>query len=65
MNLAEAESWLRGERSAVNDHYNQTADRNYAFARAAEEDAARTQQAYWIVRAHAEKLVKETPDAHD
>ncbi len=52
MNLKEAQEWLVGNRSTVNsvpqDPY-ETWE-----VRIAQADAARTQQAYWIVRAHNE-----------
>ena len=55
MNIEEAEAWLQGSRSMTNcipcdplETWN---------ARIAEADAAMTQQAYWIVKAHREGLV--------
>ena len=57
MNLEEALEWLRGERSMSG------IIPVYPFAtrqtRIAEADAAKKQQAYWIVRAHEEKLLQE------
>jgi len=61
MNLTEAIEWLNGERSWNNkhhglQHHGPTAlgDREVNIAR---DDAATTEQAYWIVRAHREGLV--------
>lgn len=52
MRLEEALAWLRGERSGTN-YLPVTEDRNVTVACY---DAAMTQQAYWIVRAHKEGL---------
>ena len=57
MTLDEALAWLRGERSLTNivpQHPHET-----WLVRIAEADAAATQQAYWIARAHAEGLLKD------
>lgn len=55
MNKDEAVAWLKGERSLTNiiprdpfETWN---------VRIAEADAAMTQQAYWIVKAHKEGLI--------
>lgn len=48
MKLEEALAWLRGERSSVN-WLDQPTAQQY--------DAAATQEAYWVVRAHSEGLV--------
>ena len=53
MDYIEANAWLKGERSTCNS-YNYT-DENSAFL-CAKEDAAMTEQAYWIAKAKAEKL---------
>ncbi len=55
MDYREAIMWLRGERSVTNQY---SPPRKYAVE-IAQVDAAQTQQAYWIVKAHAEKLVGE------
>ena len=59
--LAEALAWLRGERSSWNTHAQIGDDRGLQFVRCAQEDAANTKQAYWIVRAHHEGLVPPPP----
>lgn len=51
----EALAWLRGERSWTNiipQHPHET-----WLVRITEADAAATQQAYWIARAHAEGIL--------
>ncbi len=56
MSYDEALAWLKGERSMTNivpSHPRET-----WVARIAEADAATTQQAYWIVKAHKEGLLK-------
>jgi len=55
MNLYEALAWLRGERS-VTDMVNLTEDDSWMVIEA-QTDAAMTQQAYWVVRAHKEGLL--------
>ncbi len=55
MNYEEALAWLRGERSMSNcvpSHPLET-----WTVRIQEADAAATQQAYWIVKAHKEGLL--------
>ena len=54
MNLKEAQEWLAGNRSSVNI-VSQDPYETWEI-RIAEADAARTQQAYWIVRAYKEGL---------
>ena len=54
MRYEEALAWLRGERSTIN--YRKTIDPE-SDVRVAQEDAALTEQAYWIVRAHKEGLL--------
>lgn len=51
MDYEEAQGWLRGERSTVN-----WIDDPVSVAQA---DAALTQQAYWVARAHRERLIGE------
>ncbi len=55
MTYDEAVSWLKGERSVTN--YRQIPNDEQSHVRVAQEDAAMTEQAYWIVRAHKEGLV--------
>ena len=55
MSNEEALAWLRGERSSVNWMQGKQDVRSVAAARY---DAAATEQAYWIVRAHHEQLVE-------
>ena len=58
MDITEANAWLMGERSMANsiasdpDGYGLTYE-----VRLAQADAAMTQQAYWIAKAHEEGLV--------
>lgn len=55
MSLEEAQEWLAGKRSMVNivpEFPNETWHERIAAA-----DAAMTQQAYWVVKAHSENLV--------
>lgn len=56
--LKEPLAWLRGERSSWNERCNIGEDHNHALAESAREDAAETERAYWIVRAHKEGLVE-------
>ena len=55
MTYEEAVGWLRGERSTVN--YAGGDSPAESQERATRMDAAMTEQAYWIVRAHKEGLV--------
>ncbi len=57
MNLEEALAWLRGERSSWNS-MSTTVTLPGAHTISAQVDAANTEQAYWIVRAHKEGLVE-------
>lgn len=63
MTKEEAREWLTGERSNWNDITSFYApagdDGGLATVRCAEADAAAAQQAYWVLRAHAEGLVPE------
>lgn len=55
MNIEEAKAWLQGERSMTNSI---TCDPIETWqGRIAEADAAMTQQAYWIAKAHKEGLL--------
>lgn len=56
MSLEEALEWLRGERSMTNIVPYDPMDWQSRIAMA---DAAMIQQAYWIVKAHKEGLLKE------
>ena len=63
MTYEEAIEWLAGNRSTWNSHAGLSPDGNRAvdFVTCAQEDAAKTQQAYWLVRAHREGLDQEAP----
>ena len=57
MTYKEALEWLKGERSTINtipQHPFETWQ-----VRVAEADAANTQQAYWIVKSHNERLISQ------
>ena len=56
MNIEEANAWLKGERSTTN--YIPQDPFETWNVRIAQADAACTQQAYWIAKAHAEGLLK-------
>ncbi len=58
MNLEEALAWLRGQRSTLN--YTQAPTPEDSRLYAAKQDAAMTEQAYWIVRAHREGITEAT-----
>lgn len=63
MNLEEAKAWLRGERSH-NNRIMEVSDpqtRAETLVNIELADAATTQCAYWIVRAHHERLVRNGP----
>ena len=55
MKYKEALSWLKGERSMTNIVPSQPIETWQV--RIAEADAAMTQQAYWIVKAHVDGLL--------
>lgn len=57
MTKEEAMAWLTGQRSAWNQHAGTGDDTRNAMATCAVEDAARTEQAYWTMRAHSERLI--------
>ncbi|MDA1229917.1 MAG: hypothetical protein O2856_04010 [Planctomycetota bacterium] len=60
MNLEQAKEWLRGERSMTNIILNDDPQNGNGpwMVLIAQADAAMTEQAYWIVKAHAEGLLK-------
>lgn len=60
MNLEDAKAWLRGERSMCNQI--QPSYEGEWPVQTARADAAMTQQAYWIVKAHAEGLIAEVAE---
>lgn len=57
MNYEEALEWLRGERSMINIISSSNPDMWQVLT--AQADAAMTQQAYWIVKAHSEFDLKD------
>jgi len=57
MNYEEALAWLRGERSMTNVIPQDPLET--WMVRIAQADAAMTQQAYWIVKTHEERLIVE------
>lgn len=59
MNLEEAKSWLCGERSMSNmiQSNSEMNGNGLWIVQTAQADAAMTEQAYWIVKAHAEGLI--------
>ena len=57
MTYEEAICWLKGEGSMCNTIFSQMIGGAEAERITAQCDDAKTQQAYWIVRAHQEKLV--------
>ena len=60
MKYEEAQAWLRGERSTVN--YAGGESPWDSQERAHRMDAASTEQAYWVVRAHKEGLIDPPED---
>lgn len=60
MDYEEALAWLQGERSMTNDLMGLEPgdDRQRTLVFIQQADAALTQQAYYVVKAHAEGLVK-------
>lgn len=56
--ILEATAWLKGERSSWNDHIQRQDNASLALATCAQEDAARTEAAYWTLKAYAEGLIK-------
>ncbi len=62
MNYEEALAWLRGERSTLN--YTQAPTPEDSRINSAKQDASMTEQAYWIVRAHNEGLIRRA-DSHE
>lgn len=58
MKYEEAIAWLRGERSMTN-MIQSSADTNCPWiVQTAQADAAATQQAYWVVKAHNEGMIE-------
>ena len=55
MSYDEALAWLRGERSTINMTHAENPAQEWEIAH--RQDAAATEQAYWVVRAHKEGLV--------
>ena len=58
MSYEEAMAWLTGKRSMINIFGSICGDSPTANLMTAEADAAMTQQAYWIVKAHKDGLVE-------
>lgn len=56
MNHDEAVAWLSGQRSSINIVINEPFET--WEVRIAQTDAAMMQQAYWVLRAHEENLLK-------
>jgi len=56
MNIEQAKKWLKGEQSTTN--YMPQEPTETWLVRIAQADAALAQQAYWIVKAHQEGLIK-------
>ena len=65
MKYEEAIEWLKGNRSTWNDHVSEQLNigRSQAMTNVAVSDAASTQEAYWIVKAHKEGLLEENDAA--
>jgi hypothetical protein len=59
MDYIEAIAWLNGERSMCNQFYHNASESENADLLTAQADAAKTQQAYWIVRARHEGLTEQ------
>ncbi len=57
MTYEEAMEWLKGKRSTVNNIPTEPHDGTW-LVRVAQADAAMTQQAYWIIKAWNEDLVR-------
>jgi hypothetical protein len=60
MDIEEARAWLRGERSTTN--YMPQDPFDTWNVRIAQADAALTQQAYWIVKAHEDGFINAPAD---
>ena len=54
MNATEAKEWLEGNRSTCNHFYETASSTENAEVLTAQADAARTQQAYWVIKAYKE-----------
>ena len=63
MDYEEAIAWLKGERSTTN--MAPAEPRETWIVRISQADAALTQQAYWIVRAHDEGRLKSTKESQN
>lgn len=59
MDKAEAIAWLKGQNSTWNTHAGSSDDRGKNLVTCAQEDAAQTERAYWILRAYKEGLIPE------
>ena len=57
MDIEEAKAWLKGERSTTNIIPNDPEGMTWEV-RIAQADAAMFQQAYWVLKAHKEGLLK-------
>lgn len=57
MSHAEALAWLNGERSMCNIIQSNADTNGPWIVQTAQADAAMTEQAYWIAKAHAEGIV--------
>ena len=57
MDYEEAKTWLMGERSMCNTIFTTCDSTENANVLTAQGDAAMTQQAYWVVKAHSEGLM--------
>jgi len=58
MNLEEAKKWLRGECSMLNIIQSNADTNGPWLVHTAQADAAKTEQAYWVVKAYEEGLVQ-------
>ena len=58
MDYNEALEWIKGERSLTDFMQQYAMDMGECQVRIAQADAAMIQQAYWVLRAHKEELVK-------
>lgn len=58
MSYEEACAWLRGERSMTNIIQSDPDNNRSWIVATAQADAAMTEQAYWIARAHCESVLQ-------
>ena len=56
MDYIEAIAWLKGERSTCNTYFHSGCNSNESNLLTAKADAAMTEQAYWVAKAHTENL---------